>query len=139
MKNKKESGMTSMDIISGIIIFMISTTVVLSLYYQIYITTAEIKIHQAAIGYITEIFEKIDLESYENVTKEKVESMIKETKMDEYFSKEKNDSTIECSLINYHDASGVSKDLVKKINITVTYTVAGNTTKLPMNKIKVRE
>lgn len=138
MKNKNEAGATGMDIISGIIIFVISTSVIISLYYSIYVITTQIKVHQYVIGCITEIFEKIDLENYDNITQEKIEKLIDESGLNTYFNDEDN-NYIECSLIKYSDESKVSKDLIKKINITVTYTVGENSTTLPLSKIKIRE
>lgn len=49
MKVKKEKGIIGTDIVSGIIIFIISSALVVNFYYQIYVTSAEIKIHQVAI------------------------------------------------------------------------------------------
>ena len=137
MKNKSEAGATGMDVVSGIIIFVVSTAVVISLYYQIYIVATQIKVHQFVIGCITEIFEKIDLESYENITEENVKKLIEESDLNDYFNEYNN--YVECSLIQYSKESGVSQDLIKKVNITVTYTVGNNTTTLPLNKIKIRE
>ena len=139
MKNKNELGATGIDIVSGIIIFIISTAVVIGLYYQIYITTTETKIHQVAIGCITEIFEKIDLIKYEEVTNEKVKELINQSKLSKYFNEEKNGSSVEYSVTNYSTQSGAEEDLVKQVNITVIYKVAGNITTLPINKIKIRE
>ncbi len=140
MKNKKEQGASLIDVVSAMMIFIISAGVVISMYYQIYVTTVKTKIHQVAIGCITDVFEKIDLESYENVTEEKVKELIKESGLNDYFNEEKNDSKVDCTVTNYKDSSEDTKlDLVKKINITVEYTVAGKTTKLPINKIKIRE
>ena len=139
MKNKNELGATGIDIVSGIIIFIISTAVVISLYYQIYITTTQTKIHQVAIGCITEIFEEIDLINYDEVTETKVKDMIDEKKLSEYFNKEKNDSSVEYSVIDFSTQSGAKQDLVKQVNITVIYKVGDNITTLPMSKIKIRE
>lgn len=139
MKNKGEAGATGMDIVAGIIIFMLSATIVASIYYHIYVTTTQIKIHQYAIGCITDIFEKIDLESYENINDTKIKDLIDKSGMNEYFNKEKNDSYIDYSLENYQSQSKVKQDLIKKINITVVYTVGEKQVTLPISKIKVKE
>ena len=109
MKIKSERGVTGLDVASGLIIFVISSAVVLSLYYQIYIISTQIKVHQAAIGCITEIFEKIDLENYDNITNTRIEEMIEESGMNEYFNKDKNDSYVQYSLTNYSEQIGESK------------------------------
>ena len=93
------------------------------------------KVHQVAVGCITEIFEKIDLENYEKITTDRVKEMINESGMDSYFNEEKNDSSIECSITNY----SAENDIVKKINITVIYTVGNQQITFPISKIKVKE
>ena len=142
MKNKKERGASLIDVVSGIIIFTISTGVVISMYYQIYLTMAKTKIHQVAISCMTEVFEKIDLESYDLITTDEVNKLIKESGLNDYFNESKNESTVTCSVTKFKDSAPEGEerlDLVKQINITVKYTVAGKTTTLPINKIKIRE
>ena len=139
MKIKSEAGATGMDMAAGIMIFILSAAVVASMYYQIYVTTIQIKVHQYALGCITDIFEKIDLESYENVSEDKVKELIKQSGLETYFNDEKNDSRVYSYLENYKDESKVDQDLVKKITITVVYTVGENQMTLPMSKIKVKE
>ena len=142
MKNKKERGASLIDVVSGIIIFTISTGVVISMYYQIYLTMAKTKIHQVAISCMTEVFEKIDLENYDSITEERVNKLIEESGLNNYFNESKNESTVTCSVTNFKDSAPEGEerlDLVKQINITVEYTVAGKTTTLPINKIKIRE
>ena len=138
MRNKNEAGVTGMDIVLGIIIFMFSTVVVVSMYYQIYITTADIKIHQYAVGCITDIFEKIDLADYDSVDESKINELINASGMNDYFNEE-NGSRIETSLKSYKDESNGKQDLIKKINITVIYTIGDKQRTLPISKIKVRE
>ena len=139
MKIKSEAGATGMDIVSGIMIFMLSAAVVVSMYYQIYVITTQIKVHQYAIGCITDIFEKIDLESYDNITEDKIKELIDKSGLNTYFNEEKNDSRVDYYLENYQSESKVEQDLVKKINITVVYNVGETQMTLPISKIKVRE
>ena len=139
MKIKSEAGATGMDIVSGIMIFMLSAAVVVSMYYQIYVITTQIKVHQYAIGCITDIFEKIDLESYDSITEDKIKELIDKSGLNTYFNEEKNDSRVDYYLENYQSESKVEQDLVKKINITVVYNVGETQMTLPISKIKVRE
>ena len=139
MKIKCEAGATGMDIVSGIMIFMLSAAVVVSMYYQIYVITTQIKVHQYAIGCITDIFEKIDLESYDSITEDKIKELIDKSGLNTYFNEVKNDSRVDYYLENYQSESKVEQDLVKKINITVVYNVGETQMTLPISKIKVRE
>ncbi len=139
MKFKSEKGVTGIDIATGILIFTIACVVVVGMYYQIYTTTVETKVHQIAISCITEICEKIDLEDYDKITEQRIEEMIEESGINEYFNREKNDSYIVYTLTNYKQETGVEEDLVKKINFTIVYTVGNNKNTIPINKIKIRE
>lgn len=138
-KLKSENGVTGIDLVTGLIIFVISSVVVMNLYYQIYINAVSTKVHEVIVGCVTEIFEKIDLENYENVNAQKLETFITESRLKEYFNAEKNGSSVEYTITNYKDDVTDAKDLVKQINITVEYEVGGNRVKFPMNKLKIKE
>ena len=94
MRIKNEKGATGIDIASGIMIFVIASAAIVNLYYQIYVTTVQTRVHEVAIGCITQVFESIDLIDYDEVTETKIEELIDEAKMNEYFNKEKNNSCI---------------------------------------------
>lgn len=72
MKIKNEKGVTGIDIAGGIVVFAFASTIILSMYFNLYMNAVSIKIHQAVVAYITEIFERIDLENYDNITEESV-------------------------------------------------------------------
>ena len=139
MKIKKEQGVTGIDISLGIMIFVISSAIIINLYYQIYIITIQSRIEEVAIGCITEVFEKVDLINYEDVTETRIEELIDESHMNEYFNRQKNNSYVEYSLINYQNESGVEEDLIKKIKITVVYKVGQKEMTFPISKIKIKE
>ncbi len=140
MKINSEKGVTGIDVATGLIIFIISSVAIVNLYYQIYVNAVTIKIHEVAVGCITDVFEKIDLENYDSITEEKVGQMISEAGMNDYFNETKNKSHVEYSLSKYSDETGgFAEDIIKKINITVVYTISGKQVTFPINKIKIRE
>src|SRR5699024_2916999 len=63
-KLNKENGATALDIATGALIFMLFTSVIFTLYLQIYKQSSLIKIHQDAMGYMIQICEDIDLQDY---------------------------------------------------------------------------
>ena len=136
---RSERGATGIDVAGGIIIFIISSVAIVSFYYQIYVTTVMTKVHEVAIGYIVDIFEKIDLESYSSITDAKVKQLIEDSGMNADFNEEKNKSHVESSVTNYATKEGLDKDIIKIVNITVVYTVAGNEVTYPINKVKIKE
>ena len=139
MRIKSEKGLTGIDVASGILIFVIASAVIVNLYYQIYVITVQTRVHEVAIGCITEVFERIDFIDYDEVTEEEIGKIIDESNMNKYFNKEKNNSFVDYSLKNYKDESEVEKDLIKKVKITVFYTVGNKQISFPMSKIKIRE
>lgn len=72
MKIKSERGVTGIDIVGGLLVFAFASTAILSMYFNLYVNAVSLKIHQVVVGYVTEVFERIDLENYDNVTEESV-------------------------------------------------------------------
>ena len=71
MRIKNENGIVNIDYVTSIIILILGSVAVLTMYLGIYKTMAKTKIDEAIIGYVTEICETIDLNNYEDVdTKE---------------------------------------------------------------------
>ena len=139
IKLKSEKGVTGIDIATGLIIFVISSVVVVNMYYYIYINTVATKVHEILVGCITEVFEKVYLENYSNVTEANLKTWITESKLEEYFNAEKNGSKVEYSVTNYNTQNTSAQDLVKQVNITVDYVIGENHIKFPMNKLKIKE
>lgn len=134
MKIREEKGITGIDVATGIVIFIIASTVILELYYQIYVHTVSIKIHETAIGYITEIFESIDLAQYDDVdTVEEIENnIIKDTIKSPY--------QYQVEIDKYSEDVPESKDLVERITIKISYNINEKENRsFEMNKIKIRE
>lgn len=139
MKVKCEKGFTGIDIVTSLVLFMIASSVILAMYFNLYVNTVTIKIHETAIGIITDIFEKIDLENYDNITENKISELINSSGANEYFNEEKNHSNITFKLQKYSDENPGIEDLVKKINVTIKYQINGTEKQVSLNKIKIRE
>lgn len=139
MKVKDEKGFTGIDVAIALVIFMLASSVILTMYYNLYVNTVTIKIHETAIAVVTDIFEKIDLESYDNITDTRVAELITSSGAYEYFDKEKNHSNITYSLQKYSEENLLAQDLVMKINLTIKYQINGTERQLSLNKIKIRE
>ena len=134
-KLKKEKGATGLDIGTGAFVFILFTTVILTLYLQIYKQSSIIKIHENAMGYIIEICEDIDMRDYGelediNEYKERIIAQINlpEDKYNLVLTQEK-----------YIDTHTDAQDLVKRMKINITYNFDGQETSIEVNKIKVKE
>lgn len=138
MNLKKENGVTNADMVIGMIIFIIGAATILTLYLQIYKLTSKIKIDQTAIGYITEICEQIDLNNYEDITVENVNTIISNAKIPSNY--EITCSNIENYSSNYKDETGNDiPDVVKKVFINVKYNFDNYSRNYQVSKIKVKE
>ncbi len=134
-KLKKEKGVTGLDITTGAIVFFLFTTLIFTLFLQVYEQSALIKIHQQAMGYIVQICEDIDLQDY-NATEdlqEYKEYIIKEIGLPE----ENYDLTL--GVEKYIETHPNAQDLVKKITVNIKYTFDAEERSIEVKKIKVRE
>ena len=134
-KLNKEKGATALDISTGALIFMLFTSVIFTLYLQIYKQSSLIKIHQDAMGYIIQICEDIDLQDYvetENLEEYK-ESIIGKINLpvDKY--------TLTLQQEKYIDTHPEANDIVKKIIVKIKYTFDGEEKSIEIKKIKVKE
>ena len=134
-KIKRENGATGLDVATGALIFILFTTVILTLYVQIYKQSSIIKIHEDAMGYIIEICEDIDMRNYGelediNGYKEMIIAKIglPVERYNLYLTQEK-----------YIDTHADAKDLVKRMKINITYNFDGQERSIEVNKIKVKE
>lgn len=132
---KKERGATGLDVATGTMIFILFTTVILTLYIQIYKHSAIIKIHENAMGYIIQICEDIDMKNYGEIEdlQEYKNMLIALINLPE--DKFKLSLTQEKYIDKHPDA----QDIVKKIKISLTYNFDGQDREISVNKIKVKE
>ncbi len=135
IKLNKEKGATALDISTGALIFMLFTSVIFTLYIQIYKQSSLIKIHQNAMGYMIQICEDIDMQDYgatEDLDsyKDKIISQIN-LPQDRY--------TLTLQQEKYIDTHSDAKDIVKKIIVDIKYTFDNEERDIEIAKIKVKE
>ena len=134
-KLNKENGATALDIATGALIFMLFTSVIFTLYLQIYKQSSLIKIHQDAMGYMIQICEDIDLQDYE-VTEDL------ETYKNQILSQinlPQNRYTLTLQQEKYIDSHPDANDIVKKIIVNIKYTFDDEERDIEIAKIKVKE
>lgn len=135
MKIKNEKGITNIDYVIAIIVFISGAIAALGLYLSVYTNMAKIKVNETIIGYITEICEAIDLESYENVnTQAKINTLIGSVNIPSQYN-------VQCiGIEKYKDSiAGDENDIIEKVNIKVNYEIAGNEREYLISKVKVKE
>ena len=134
-KLRSEKAATGLDITTGALVFVLFTTLIFTLYLQIFKQSSIVKIHQDALGYIIQICENIDMESYE--TTENIEQY-KDNIIDEInFPIDRYN--LDLSVEKYTDIYPEAQDIVKRIKVSVSYVFDGEERKIEINKIKVKE
>lgn len=134
-KLNKEKGATALDISTGALVFMLFTSIIFTLYLQIYKQSSLIKIHQDAMGYIIEICEDIDLKNYsetENLEEYKNYIINKiNLPVDRY--------TLTLEQEKYIDSYPEADDIIKRIIVKIKYTFDNEERTIEIKKIKVKE
>lgn len=126
LKNNK--GITGIDLTIGLIVLALFSGVITMLMSYTYKSSLEIQKGANAMAYATMVLEKVDEKSYEEVN-------------DAFVTYLENLGEIELSnqyVINF-SAKELSKDLFKKVEITVNYDFFGEQKSLAINKLKIKE
>lgn len=128
---KANSGFTMTDLIIALLIFSIFTGLIGTLMYSSVKVNVQTKMAGAAANYAIQILEDIDKMSYEGVT----------NGMEDYYRTKLLlptgfDLLIEVS--NYNDGTD-KEDLIKIVQLTISYKIANSSEKLRIEKLKVKE
>ncbi len=133
MKVKNEKGMAGIDLVTGLVIFIIGSTVAIIIYIQIYKYVCEIKIHEIIIAYVTEICEEIDLQEYDT----NVDNIIQSVNIPSQYTV--TEETKKFSEQMKENEGKDVEDIVKKITLTIKYNFLGNDRTFSIEKIKIKE
>ncbi len=126
LKNNK--GITGIDLTIGLIVLALFSGVITMLMSYTYKASLEIQKGANAMAYATMVLEKVDEKSYEEVNEAFV------TYLENLGEIELSDQYV----INF-SAKELSKDLFKKVEITVNYDFFGEQKSLAINKLKIKE
>ena len=124
-------GVTGIDLVLSITILVIFSGTIISIMSSIYKTSQEIEKSENAMSYATIILEKVDEKSYEEVTSDFVTNLINNNEI-----KISDDYSVTFSVT---PAGEENEDLVKKVNVNVTYNVNGKDKSIIINKLKIKE
>lgn len=127
---KEEKALAGIDMIIAVIVVIIFSTLILSLITNNALENVKTAKETMAMIYITEIFENIAIEEYEDVTEDNINKLVPEQVMlDGYrveFKIEENFNKI-------------PEDIIKKVNVTLFYEINEKEYKYSMERLKVRE
>ena len=128
---KSDFGFTMTDLVIAMIIFLIFSGLVVTAFYSSYVVNSKTKITASATNYSIQILEDIDKITYEEV-QNGMENMYRQK-----FSIP-NGYSLKMEVTNYNEGND-KEDLIKNVKLTIEYKIAGDTEKIVINKIKVKE
>lgn len=132
MKIKKNNGLTGIDTVIAIIALMLFSTLIISMIYNNVFENVKLKQETLAMIYITEIFENIGIEDYNNITQENISQLVPKEVIDNNYEVTMDITT------DFEDVTN-KEDIMKKINVTLTYKVGDKNYSCSMQRMKTKE
>lgn len=128
MNNK---GITGIDVTIAIIIIIVFTGVIANLMFSIYKTAIEIQKGANADAYATIILEKVDEKPYDEIDENFIQTLKNNGEIEI-----SEDYITELSIEPYTD---YQFELIKKVNLTIKYSVNNEEKTLNIAKLKIKE
>lgn len=131
MKRNKEKGLAGIDIVIAIIAIMIFSTLIISMIYNNLVENVKLKKGTLAMIYLTEIFENVAIEKYENVTQSNIGNFIPEQMKDIF----------QVEILVATDFEGITnaENIMKKVTVKLSYQIDDKTYNCSMERIKIKE
>ena len=126
-----DSGFTITDLAIAIIIFLLFTGIMGSLFYNAFKTERQTQMSGAAINYAIQILEDIDKISYEEVTNDMEESYMSKFSISSAYN-------LKIEVTNYNEGND-KEDLIKIVKLTMEYELAGDSENIMIKKLKIKE
>lgn len=131
MKIKKNNGFVGVDAIISIIAIMIFSTIIVSLMSHNVIENVKLKKETLATIYISETFERIGIEDYDNVTLDNINNLVPTEALENY--------DVEMNIETEFEDINNNENIMKKITIKMSYEIRGKKYSRSMERIKVKE
>ncbi len=133
MNIKKNNGFIGVDMGIAVIAILAFSGLIISLMYNNYLENARVKMEAMSTIYLTEILENIGIANYNDVNNEKTDNLIPT------YIKNSN-YNVQITVASDLDLLDTQKeDIIKKVNVTVSYKLANKEYKHTMERIKVKE
>ena len=162
MRNKirEQKGFATSDALIAVLIIILFSGLIATISYNVYLSNSSIKRMSRATGYITNVFEYIDKEYYDNITVNGLKNYINNNQTTfntannqiNISSNNANEATTTIGNSNpaftmdiyieyYNKTQGNTDklDLVKEITMTVKYKLGNKNQEITMTKNKVKE
>lgn len=134
VKNKLKSnkGFTMQDLIIACFVIIAFVGIITTLLYNVYKQKVEIELMSKMTIYSIEILEDIDKISYEEFKNKTVEDYRKQFSIPNGFN-------LEISISDYGAGNTNVEDLIKIVNLKISYELNGNLNEYKVEKLKIKE
>lgn len=138
---KNQKGVTGADAILAVAIAVLFAGIIVTLAYNIYITTNSLKRSSQALSYITSTFEYVATQYYDDITETKIKEYINLLDTSNVSTENTTPYKAQVTVINYNETEGNEEklDLVKEITMSITYKLGEKEQKIKMKTAKSRE
>lgn len=131
---KEKKGLTGIDIVLTVIIVILFTSIILSLMYNVKQQNLKQVYKQASNIYLTETLENIGIADYEDIietTSENNSELIPDLPSMFY-------EKIEVESIK-NEENPNKEDIIKKVTVTISYTIGNKTYETVAQRLKIKE
>lgn len=128
---KSNKGFTIADLAIALIVFVIFTGIIGTLFYSSFKINSQARISAVATNYAIEILEDIDKISYDDVQNGMESKYIEQFSIPEGYELSIN--------VQKYNLGNDKVDLIKKVKLTLSYGMMGDTEQIVIQRLKVKE
>ena len=132
LKIKSEYGFTMQDLLIACFIFVLFAGLIGTLMYNVYDTNIRASLTSQMCIYAVQILEDIDKISYEDAQLKTGQDYKEQFSIPEGFN-------IELQFTNYAENQENIEDVIKIVNLKISYNIAGKTEKFSVKRLKIKE
>ena len=129
---KSNKGFTMQDLIIAIFILTILAGFISGIMYSVYATNVKSILTAQMTTYAVEMLEDIDKISYEEVN-----SNLSEVYHEKFGLSD--DFNVNIQVSNYGEGMQYVEDVIKIVNLTISYNALGNTEEFSVKRLKIKE
>ena len=132
MKFKSKKGLAGIDMVIAVIAVIIFSTLIVSLIYYNAMENVKVTKETLAMIYITEVFENVGIADYYEITQDNISNLIPENVYNSGYE-------VDVSVEKPNIENAEEQDVIKKVNLALTYEVGSKTYTCSMERLKVKE
>ena len=129
---KSEKGFTIQDLIIALFLLSLFVTFLSSMMYSVYLTNAKTNLTSQMATYAVQILEDIDKISYEEVNSDLAQKYHAKFNIPEEYN-------IDLQVSNYGEGVANIQDVMKIVNLTISYTMQDETEQFSTQRLKIKE